>query len=411
MEDTGHLTQAPVALRFSSEIPGGTKGARVLLDGRVITDSLATAELDLIVDAGNHELIVHKDCVAVTPAETLAFVVRGGQPLALDFSLRPLSGLVIISEPEGLPIWLDDRPTGEVTPASLPCLPPGSHTVRVSPSAFGQTGFAAVGDTVKSVDLAEGIASLRFDLIFMPRPQPRGVLFEIFTSTYCPYCGPADQAAAELDADPAFARDRLSVTQIHLWWNGLDPLFNEVLGARADYYRIEPSTSPHAIFNGSDRVTGTSYPDLEEIYRTRISRTYGQPGKAGLYWTNPRLENGRIMGRLRFVAIADLSDHLSLDLRAFYAKDSLRITDPERNPNDLEFVQGARDYLEPIDLLAAGAVAPGSFLDVEVSFDLGIDELPSYIDSSAEALRLVAYVQDNSTLEVLQCRQVRVARP
>ncbi len=411
MEDTGPLTQAPLTLRFSSEIPGAAKGTRVSVDGRTIADSLSSAQIDLIVDAGNHEIVVQKDCTAVIPAETLWVAVRGGEPRTLDFALRPETGLAVASEPEGLPIWLDGLPTGEVTPATLACLPPGSHTVRVSPSAFGQTGFAADGDTVKSIVLGEAVGSLRFDLTFTPRPQPRGVLLELFTSTYCPFCGPADQAATELDADPAFASERLSVTQIHLYWNGLDPLFNEDLGVRADYYRIEPATSPHAIFNGHDRVSGTLFPNIKDTYRARIANTYGRPAQAALYWTDARIEEDRIEGRLRFVAIEDLSAYPSLGLRVFYAKDSLRITDPVHNPNNLDFVQGAREYIDPIDLTSAGIVAPGSFLDLDVSFDLNADPLPAYIDSSAETLRLVAFVQDNASLEILQCRQVLLGSP
>ncbi len=409
--DSEPLTQAEVTLRFTSSTPGAATGATVLLDGRTITDSLVAPELRLVMDQGDHAVVVHKDCVEVTPSETLRVAVVAGEPMTVDFALRQLSGIQVLSSPEGLPVWLNGEPTGQVTPASLGCVPPGTHSVRVSPSGYGQTGFATQGDTIKSVVLGEGTESVRFDLTFVPRPQDRGVLFEIFTATFCPNCAPADHAASELDVDPAFDPEMLSIVQLHLWWAGTDPFFTDEIGARADYYRIEPSTSPHALFNGGDQVTGTFYPDLKETYRSKIQHTYGEPAKAGLYWTNARVEGNLIKGKLRFVAIEDLSGYGWPELIVFYAKDSVRITDPAQNPNNLEWIQGARDFLDPASLIEREAVAPGSFLDLDVSFDLDADPLPSFLDWSLGALRLVAFVQDGTSHEVIQCREVRLRRP
>jgi hypothetical protein len=410
LPETDPPTHALVVVRISSETPGLAKGARVMADDLVLTDSLSTDQIELPLRAGLHKIVVHKDCVEVTPAETLTVAVEAEKPLTCDFHLRLKLGIQVDSDPSGMPIWLDGARTGEVTPAALTCVSQGDHVVRISPYEYGQTGYDVRGDTIQAITLGGETADARFDLTFTPRPQSRGVLFEIFTSTYCPNCGPADHAATELDNDPAFGRDRLSVVQVHLWWMGLDPLYNETLGARADFYRIEPSTSPHAFFNGRDKVTGTMYADIRETYRSKIMNTYGQPGVVGLYWIDPRVEGNRLEGRLRYIALEDLSAYTIPELSFFYAKDSLRITDPAQNPNNLDYVQGSRTYSDPIDLTAAGMLAPGRTMDIDVAYDLSIDHLPAFIDESASSLRLIAVVQDRSSREILQCRQVRIRR-
>jgi hypothetical protein len=139
--------------------------------------------------------------------------------------------------------------------------------------------------------------------------------------------------------------------------------------------------------------------------------TYGRPSRVGLYWIDPRLEGTLLKATLRYIAIEDISDMIWPELQAFYAKDSLRITEAEHNPNGLEWIQGARDYIDPVPLVDAGETSAGSVLDLEVAFDLAADLVPGYIDWPVRSLRLVAYVQDTSTKEILQCRQVSLRAP
>ncbi len=412
-DDLGGPSASEITFHFISDTPAAAVGARVAVDGTLVSDSLAGGNIVLPLERGRHTVIVHKDCVEVAPAETLQVEVMPSHPASVDFHFRQLLGLQVVSSPSGFPVYVDGVATGQVTPASLACLAPGAHQVRISPTGPEQTGYAAVGDTLREILLGDSAAVVSFDLSFTPRPQSRGVLFEIFTSTYCPNCAPADFVTDTLAVDPDFDPAMLSIAHIHLYWNGFDPLHNLELAARSDYYRIMESTAPNAYFNGLDKTTGTLYPDLKAIYKENIRHTYGQSGRIALYWIEPRVEGHLLRATLRYIALEDVSEYFTPNLCAFYAKDRMVITDPNLNPNHLEYVQGARHYIPSVPLVRdnpdSSLTAAGRTIDVPVTFDLDEDQ-PASIDWSSGELRLVAYVQDDATKEILQCRQVKLVR-
>lgn len=405
-DDLADPTLADVKMRFRSDPPSLVQGAEVWLDGQQIVASLASAEVVATLEEGLHTIVIRKDCVRVEPADTMTIEVAGGRPRTVDFMLRQSGALLsVISDPPGLAIAIDDSPTGVVTPASFPCVDSGSHEVRVDPPSG--IGFDIVGETVRTVEVpSEGSVEAAFVFASTPRPQSRGVMMELFTATLCPNCPIADHAAVEIQEDPTYAPGTMTALEIHLSWGGTDPFNTEQINTRRVnyYYGNETQSAPVAYFNGRDRVVGSNLPDIKATYMGKIALSYGSDAQVGLYWTGARVEGSLVRGDLRMVAIEEISGFDRPELVAYYAKDSL--TAPFDPFQVGQFMGVVRAYSEPIDLKEAGLTTAGSFLDREFVFDLTLDTAPP-----DRPLRLGAFVQDRSTKEVLQLREVHIPRP
>ncbi|MDM7915821.1 MAG: hypothetical protein QUU85_11260, partial [Candidatus Eisenbacteria bacterium] len=300
-------------------------------------------------------------------------------------------------------VWLDGGGTGKRTPAAFPCIASGSHEVGVRPGSVSQVGFTVEGDSVKSVDVGgSGTTSVDFPFEVEPVAQPRGVLMEIFTATYCPNCPVADEAGVELNRDASLDPAQFCATQVHVYWGGTDPMHNAELASRVlVYYERDPGNAPFAFFNGANQIVGSAYENLTELYRSKILLTYGQASPAALYWNRVRTEGDLLRADLRFVAVGALAG--MPQLHAFYAKDSLQA----QNPFGVEYFDAvARHYMPAIDLAGEGATTRGAYVDVPVEFDLSQD---TRWDS--KEIRLVAFVQDAVTDEVLQMRQAKLRLP
>ncbi len=392
-------------IRFLSAESGLAEGAQVYIDGNLIRGSLSEETIDTLLAAGEHTIVFRKTCVAVEPSDTLAIRVDAGSAQQVDFHLAPASNVLVVdSDIAGLAISLNGVPTGRTTPSSFVCMEPGRYEVRLAGAAINRLGFDLVsGDTLQTVDVPEqGRVDADFAFTYTPRGQTRGVLLEIFTATLCPNCPKADAAADRIEMDPFFDDAALACVQVHLTWMGSDPFYTDEIGERVAFYGNDQS-APYVFFNGKDKMEGSSNPQLEEAYRGKILQTYGADAEVGLYWTNVRLEGSQLAGDLRFVAIDDLARFQQLRLTAFVAKDSLIAP---LNPYDVPQFNGViRDYTVPTVLDAYRS--SGAFLDQAVQFDLAEDDA----DWPSPTLRMVAFVQDASTREIIQCREVRVAVP
>jgi hypothetical protein len=391
-----------VQIHFASAEAGLAQGARVYLDGNLIRSSLSEETIDTLLAAGAHTIVFRKTCVAVEPSDTLAIVVQAGVEQRADFRLTSASNVLVVeSDIPGLPIRLNGVPTGQVTPSSFLCMEPGRYAVSIPRAAIDRPGFdLSAGDTLKTIEVPEfGRADAFFGFTYTPRELSRGVLLEIFTATLCPNCPKADAAADRIELDPSFADEALACVQVHLSWMGSDPFYTEEIGERVTFYGDDQS-APYAIFNGLNKMEGSSSPDLETIYRNRILQTYGLPAEAGLYWSDVRLDGDILAGDLRFVAIGDLTRFQNLRLTTFVAKDSLIAP---LNPYDVPQFNGViRNYTEPVALEAYRGV--GAYFDRAIQFDLTEDNE----DWPTPTLRLIAVVQDAATREILQCREARI---
>jgi hypothetical protein len=398
-DDLADPTEAQVHIRFVSSEAGLGEGARVTLDGTLIRSSLAEAQIDTLLSAGPHTIVFSKTCVAVEPSDTLSIQVEAGVSQDAVFNLSPASNVLVIdSDPAGLPFRLNGEPAGQ-TPASFVCLEPGPYEVSIPSAAIAREGFdLAGGDTLQVVQVpVEGRVDADFTFSYAPREQIRGVLLELFTATLCPNCPKADEAAEDLENDPAFQADALAAVQVHLRWMGSDPFYTQEIEDRVTLYGGDQS-APYALFSGQEKVAGSSTPDLLSLYKSKVLLTYGQPAQVGLYWSDVDLDGDQLTAHLRFVAIDDLASFEQLRLHAFVAKDSLIAMNPYDVP---DFDGVVRDYIEPVSL--DGVRAEGSYLDRTVEFNLAWDS-----DWETPALHLVGFVQEMTTHEIIQCREVRL---
>ncbi|MBD3161087.1 MAG: PEGA domain-containing protein [Candidatus Eisenbacteria bacterium] len=397
-----------LALRVHSDVPGLALGSRIWVDGALEVDSLTVEEIELLLEPGAHVVEIEKECAAVTPADSFVVEIEEAQTREVDLDVSSAGVLSVTSEPSGLPVSLDGEMTGVETPAAFPCIDPGTYEVAVHPR--DEVGFLVVGDTLQTVTVTEsGETEVDFVTALIPLTQSRGVLVELFTATLCPNCAPAEHVLDDLEHDGlAYEPSALSTAELHLTWGGSDPFYNNDIGQRVTYYYGNDSeTAPIAYFNGGNRIHGSNLPDLDAAYRGRIEEAgYGEDAEAGLYWRDVRIEENVLRGDLRFVAIQDLSGYESPHLFAFYTKDSLYA---RQFPNNwVHFFAVVREYYgdAPLDLEELQLTEEGTFTDLEVEFDLGLDaewETPS--------IRLCAFVQDLASREVLQVREVRLRLP
>lgn len=398
------LRCALLRIHIQTSAPGLADGSQIWIDGEMVIESLAGDDVELLLEPGPHEIEIRKDCVTADP--DIALVNLGeGVVHDLEIALSSAAVLSVVSNPAGLPIWLDGAATGDVTPASYPCIDPGDHEVRVSPG--GGVGFDVAGDSVRTVTIpSEGSVEAAFEFATTPRAQSRGVMLELFTATLCPNCPPADHAIDHLQRDPAYAEGTMAALEVHLSWGGTDPFHNEEIAVRrvSYYYGNDAQSAPIAYFNGLDRVVGSNLADIEETYRQRIALTYGADAKVGLYWIDAQRDGSMLRGNLRLVAIDEISGFDKPELIAYYAKDSLTATFDPFGVG--KFMGVVRDYSDPLDLKAAGLASAGSYADIDIDFDLSIDSAPA-----DRPLRLGAFVQDRTSKEVLQLREVYLPRP
>ncbi len=484
--DTFHPYRAEVKVRFSGDPAPVVQGARFLVDGKVVIDSVTTPEWNAILDQGPHVFRLEKGCVDVQPADSVAVTLRGGHPLTIDFrcvlrcglltmnfhpqseglergtkifldgtlvedslqaptfnivvepgthtvrygapdscttfdpdsvtlviaprdtptldvSVATVGSLTVESTPSGLPVFLDGAPRG-TTPALIRCVT-GHHDVKVSPPP--SLGFSVTGDSLQSVDVPlGGSVELPFLFSYQALPQIRGMMLELYTYCLCPNCPKSDAALASLEADSSYQADAFCGAQIHI--NALgDPLYNANLeDSRMRYYAPDLfDHAPIAYFNGQGRYDGSSG-DVLGAYKTRVDLTYGQTGKAALYWQNVRVdENNILRGDLRFVAVQDLSTYDRPELFVFYAKNGVTV-DPPQNTLVALFDDVARKYGTWIDLRRRDVLAENSHLDLPVAFDLGEDN-PRYT-VPPDSLKLVGFVQDSTSKEIIQVREMWV---
>lgn len=401
-DDLPDPTLAQVAVKFTP--PGIARGATLLIDDRVITDSLSVGRIDTLLTAGRHSFVLRPICARVEPSESLSVEIIPGQNELIEFRLVQTAAVISVrSDPSGLPVWLDGEPTALETPVDLTCLADGDYEVGIRTTGIDKLGFSYSGDTLRVVTVSgDEVEEVNFDLVREPLPQKRGVLVELFTATFCSNCPPAEEHLSELEHDEEFESEWLSTAEVHVSWGGTDVFHNSELLDRSSFYG-EGGSAPSAYFNGLDETSGAQ--DFLESARSRILSTYDTDAKVALYLDDVRIDGSLLRGDLRFIAIEDLSGFEDPQINAFYTKDSLLAWRPFTP--DSVFHAVVRDYMDdPIDLKTEGLTARGSFLDLEIVFDLAADsEWPT------PSIRLCTFVQDQSTQEVLQCREVYLRLP
>jgi hypothetical protein len=149
--DSKPVKRGPVAAVETLRIPGAPQdvfvqsnppGATALLDNR--PDSACETPCLILASPGSHILSLTLASYQKEIRPVKVVEARVDVPL---ITLHPNGGtLMIVSDPPGANIFVDDRLMGSMTPAQI-ALPPGSYTIKVDLNGMRKT---------KRVDVANG---------------------------------------------------------------------------------------------------------------------------------------------------------------------------------------------------------------------------------------------------------------
>ncbi|HJT75913.1 MAG TPA: hypothetical protein VJ739_01820 [Gemmataceae bacterium] len=244
----------------------------------------------------------------------------------------------------------------------------------------------------------------------------RVVLVELFTGTQCPPCVAADMAfdALAKTYKPAEA----ALLEYHLHIPGPDPLTNAATEARAQYYEREIQGTPTLILSGHALDLGGGSADaahsLYEEYRKELDPLLEKPAGAKVTATAVRKGN-----KVEIAAEAGGVEKAGNDLR-------LRVVLVEEQVN-YQGGNGVRHHHHVVRAMPGGpkgiAVSDkGAKQTATVDLDELRQTLTKYLDEFAKAngaafptrplelknLKVIAFVQNDKSKEVLQAVQVDV---
>jgi hypothetical protein len=250
----------------------------------------------------------------------------------------------------------------------------------------------------------------------------RAVYMELFTGAMCPPCVAADLAFDVLQK--TYKPSELVLVQYHMHIPGPDPLTNPDTVARWDYYRKaygkkKVSGVPSSIFNGKPIGGGGGPADYAEekydAYRKVIDPLLEEEAAAKLTVKAER-KGDKIDIHVKVSELADPGRNKKL--RILVAEETVRYL----GSNKIRFHHN-------VVRAFPGGVAGTSLMEAASKHNVSIDladlrtNLTKYLDefeinSKAFAnalrplgmghLRVIAFVQDDSTHEILQAMQVEV---
>jgi hypothetical protein len=247
----------------------------------------------------------------------------------------------------------------------------------------------------------------------------RAVLLELFTGAQCPPCVAADLA---FDAvGKAFGPGEVVRLQYHLHVPGPDPLTNADSEARAEYYGGAVEGTPTILFNGRAAAAAAggggreAGPDKYSEYRAVIEPLLETKALATLKATAKR-DGAKIVINVEASAPEDAGEKLRL--RLVLVEDQVAYTGSNKLAEHHHVVRAFPGGVEGEKLTAGKPFSK----NVTVDLDQVRKDLKEYLRKAAEAapfptkerpldlknLRVVAFVQNDATREVLQAVQADV---
>jgi hypothetical protein len=244
----------------------------------------------------------------------------------------------------------------------------------------------------------------------------RAVLVELFTGAQCPPCVAADLAFDGLVK--TYKPDDVVLLQYHLHVPGPDPLTNPDAEARQEYYGKALQGTPTAFFNGSPKAEGGGDLDAAKDkyfdYRDVINPLLEKPAKAQLKVSATRqgdkidiqaevsdLEKPGDKVRLRFALVEEQVRYVGGNQVRFH-HDVVRA------------LPGGADGF-PLKERTAKQTATVNLAELKKNLSSYLDEFakktPFPNDRrplDLKKLKVVAFVQDDDSKEVLQAAQVDV---
>jgi thiol-disulfide isomerase/thioredoxin len=257
---------------------------------------------------------------------------------------------------------------------------------------------------------------------FQPKPfagrkaaGDRAVLVELFTGAECPPCVAADLAFDALRR--AYPPGDVVGLQYHLHIPAPDPMTNPMVEARQQYYKVEGT--PSIFFNGKPEAGGggglTAALKKFQEYQKAIDAALETPSPVNLELTATRASDA-VTAQVKVSNLAKPGPKIRL--RVMLAEEFVRY----RGGNGLRFHH----------FVTRGVLGPGDGTALPVassnhSFTIDLAELRKSLTAYLEKfhkenpgvifvekplklarLRIVAFVQDDTSQEVLQVRQVEV---
>jgi uncharacterized glyoxalase superfamily protein PhnB len=247
----------------------------------------------------------------------------------------------------------------------------------------------------------------------------RAALVELFTGTECPPCVAADLAFEA--AERAFKPTEVVLLQYHLHVPGPDPLANAATDARGKYYDKQVEGTPTVLVDGKPaEVNGGGAADARDRYRqfaAVLEKELEKPAGAKLEAKAAR-EGDKLKVSAKVSGLAKPGP--SLRLRFAVVEERVRY----RGGN------GVRYHHCVVRGFAGGPDGfPLTKADAEQSAEVDVEklraDLNTYLDTFAkenegaqfperpmrlDRLRVVAFVQDDATHEVVQAVQAGVGK-
>jgi hypothetical protein len=279
------------------------------------------------------------------------------------------------------------------------------------------------GKEDEAKEVAARIAKIDFAIKAEPYAGRKGksdraVLVELFTGAQCPPCVAADLAFDALGK--TFKPSEVVRLQYHLHVPGPDPLTNPDGEARAEQYGRAIEGTPTVLFNGKPVAPGgggrEDAPEKYAEYRTALEPLLETPSGASVKVTATR-KGTRIDIPVEASVPAGAGDRLRL--RLVLVEDQVAYTGGNRIA---EHHQVVRAFPGGTD---GERLVPGKPLRKTVTVDVEEvrQKLKNYLDKMAKEvpfpskdrpldlknLRVVAFVQNDATQEVLQAVQAEVA--
>jgi hypothetical protein len=246
----------------------------------------------------------------------------------------------------------------------------------------------------------------------------RAVLVELFTGAQCRPCIAADLAFDALGK--AFKPGEVVRLQYHLHVPGPDPLTNADSEARLEYYGRAVEALPTMLFNGRPAAPGgggrEDGPDKYAEYLAVLEPLLETPAKATLKATTKR-DGAKITINVEASAPEDAGENLRL--RLVLVEEQVAYPGGNKLAEHHHVVRAFPGGVEGEKLIAGKPFSK----NVAVDLDQVRKDLKDYLKKAAEAapfpskerpldlknLRVVAFVQNDATREVLQAVQVNVA--
>jgi hypothetical protein len=285
------------------------------------------------------------------------------------------------------------------------------------------TALVKAGKEDEAKEIATRAAKIDFTIKAEPYSGRKGksdrvVLVELFTGAQCPPCVAADMAFDALGK--AFKPSDVVRLQYHLHVPGPDPLTSPDCEARAEYYSRAVEGTPTALFNGRPLAPGggarENGPEKYNEYRNQLESLLEAPAKAAVKATASR-KGSKIDIAVEASASEGAGDRLRLRLALIEAQ-----VDYTGTNQIAEHHHVVRAFPGGVE---GERLGPGKPLRKTVSVDLEQvrKDLKTYLDKVAKDtpfpgkqrpidlkdLRVVAFVQNDATQEVLQAVQTEVA--